>query len=74
MQLIDVFEDERHWCLVMELMEGGELFDQILEKEFFSEDEARGACKAIIEAIEYCHAQGIVHRDIKPENLLLQNK
>ena len=32
-QLIDVFEDERHWCLVMELMEGGELFDQILEKE-----------------------------------------
>ena len=39
--LVDVFEDERHWCLVMELMEGGELFDQILEKEFFSENEAR---------------------------------
>ena len=32
-KLIDVFEDERHWCLVMELMHGGELFDQILEKE-----------------------------------------
>ena len=46
--LIDVFEDERHWCLVMELMEGGELFDQILEKEFFSENEAREAAKAII--------------------------
>lgn len=73
-KLIDVFEDERHWCLVMELMEGGELFDQILEKEFFSENEAREACKAIIEAIDYCHAQGIVHRDIKPENLLLSNK
>ena len=29
-KLIDVFEDERHWCLVMELMEGGELFDQIM--------------------------------------------
>mgnify|MGYP006114861495 FL=1 len=73
-KLIDVFEDERHWCLVMELMQGGELFDQILEKEFFSEDEARQACKAIIEAIDYCHKQGIVHRDIKPENLLLQSK
>ena len=70
-KLIDVFEDERHWCLVMELMEGGELFDQILEKEHFSENEAREALKAIIEAIGYCHEQGIVHRDIKPENLLL---
>jgi calcium/calmodulin-dependent protein kinase I len=73
-KLIDVFEDERHWCLVMELMQGGELFDQILEKEFFSENEAREACKSIIEAIQYCHRQGIVHRDIKPENLLLQSK
>jgi calcium/calmodulin-dependent protein kinase I len=73
-KLIDVFEDERHWCLVMELMQGGELFDQILEKEFFSEQEAREATKSIIQAIRYCHQQGIVHRDIKPENLLLQSK
>jgi calcium/calmodulin-dependent protein kinase I len=36
-KLIDVFEDERHLCLVMELMQGGELFDQILDKEQFSE-------------------------------------
>ena len=50
-KLVDVFEDERHWCLVMELMQGGELFDQILEKEFFSEAEAREATKVIIEAI-----------------------
>lgn len=66
-----MFEDERHWCLVMELMEGGELFDQILKKDQFSEEEARSATKAIIEAIDYCHKLGIVHRDIKPENLLL---
>ena len=43
-KLIDVYEDERHICLVMELMEGGELFDQILTKECFSESEARTAC------------------------------
>ena len=73
-KLVDVFEDERHWCLVMELMEGGELFDQILEKEFFSEAEARDATKAIVDAILYCHGLGVVHRDIKPENLLLQSK
>lgn len=60
--------------MVMELMQGGELFDQILEKEYFSELEAREATKAIIDAIAYCHSQGILHRDIKPENLLLQSK
>ena len=47
-KLIDVYEDERHWCLVMELMEGGELFDQILEKEIFTETEAREATKTMI--------------------------
>ena len=73
-KLVDVFEDERHWCLVMELMEGGELFDQILEKEYFSEAEARDATKSIVDAIMYCHSLGVVHRDIKPENLLLQSK
>ena len=73
-KLIDVFEDERHWCLVMELMQGGELFDEILEKEHFSEYEAREATKAIIDAIAYCHEKGICHRDIKPENLLLSSK
>jgi len=73
-RLIDVFEDERHWCLVMELMQGGELFDQILEKEQFSENEARDATKSILHAIDYCHQKGIAHRDIKPENLLLSSK
>ena len=58
----------------MELMHGGELFDQILEKEQFSEFEAREATKTIIDAIYYCHQKDICHRDIKPENLLLQSK
>ena len=70
-RLIEVFEDERHWCLVMELMKGGELFDKILECEQFSELEARESIKALIDAIHYCHNKGIIHRDIKPENLLL---
>ena len=50
-QLIDVFEDDRHWCLVMELMKGGELFDKILECEQFSETSARESIKALIDAI-----------------------
>ena len=50
-KFIDVFEDERHWCLVMELMQGGELFDEILAKEHFSEYDAREATKSMIDAI-----------------------
>ena len=46
--MIDVFEDERHYCLVMEYMEGGELFEEILEREQFSEIEARDATKSIV--------------------------
>ena len=73
-KLIDIFEDERHVCLVMELLLGGELFDKIIEKDKFSEYDAREATKAIIDAISYCHSLGIIHRDIKPENLLLHSK
>ena len=70
-RLIEVFEDERHWCLVMELMKGGELFDKILEIDQFTEREARDAVAALLDAISYCHAKGVIHRDIKPENLLI---
>jgi len=70
----ETFEDEKYWCLIMELMQGGELFDLILEKDHFSESEAREATRAIIDAIDYCHKLGITHRDIKPENLLLGSK
>lgn len=72
-KLVDIYEDERFWCLVMELMKGGELFDQILEREHFSEVEARQYTKAMIDAISYCHDKDIVHRDLKPENLLLSD-
>ena len=58
----------------MDLMQGGELFDRILETEQFSEYEAREATKLLIDAISYIHDKGICHRDIKPENLLLQSK
>ncbi len=54
----------------MELMEGGELFDRIVEKESYSEKEAVETIKPIIDSIRYCHNIGIIHRDLKPENLL----
>lgn len=58
--------------LVLELLEGGELFDRIVEKENYSEKEASEAIKPIVDTIRYCHQLGIIHRDLKPENLLYQ--
>lgn len=54
-------------------MEGGELFDLIVEKKYFNEDEARQILRTLIDALQYCHSFGILHRDIKPENLLIKS-
>ena len=64
-KLYDIFEDDNCYSLVMELMTGGELFDTILEKEFFNEKEAADTIRPVIDAIKYCHSLNIIHRDIK---------
>ena len=58
--------------LVVELMEGGELFDRIIEKRTFTEREARDSIRCVLEALKYMHDRRVVHRDLKPENLLLK--
>mmetsp|Transcript_7570 Transcript_7570/g.12732 ORF Transcript_7570/g.12732 Transcript_7570/m.12732 type:complete len:336 (+) Transcript_7570:104-1111(+) len=69
-RLKEVFDCPSNMYLVMEVMTGGELFDRIVEKEHYSETEAKKALCEIVDAILYCHDRGIVHRDLKPENLL----
>jgi calcium/calmodulin-dependent protein kinase I len=56
----------------MELVSGGELFDRIVEREQYSEADAKEVMRQLFDAIQYIHSQGIVHRDLKPENLLLE--
>ncbi|TMW62512.1 hypothetical protein Poli38472_005130 [Pythium oligandrum] len=74
MILHDFFQEEKYYYLVTEFMEGGELFDRIVEKSYYSEREARDLVKLLLESIKYCHDANIVHRDLKPENLLLTSK
>ena len=69
-----VYEDEARYCLVMELMQGGELFDHIITKQNFSEQEAHKFMVPLFDAMMYCHDLGIVHRNLKPENLLFGTK
>ncbi|XP_067614474.1 calcium/calmodulin-dependent protein kinase type 1 [Eurosta solidaginis] len=67
---METFEDKTKVYLVMELVTGGELFDRIVEKGSYTEKDASGLIRQILEAVDYMHEQGVVHRDLKPENLL----
>ncbi|XP_037345886.2 calcium/calmodulin-dependent protein kinase type 1 isoform X2 [Pungitius pungitius] len=68
--LEDIFESTSHLYLVMQLVSGGELFDRIVEKGFYTERDASQLIHQILDAVKYLHDMGIVHRDLKPENLL----
>jgi calcium-dependent protein kinase len=59
---------------VIRVCSGGELFERIIEKEYFSEKYAAGVFKQILEAINYCQSNGVCHRDLKPENFLFETK
>ncbi|XP_022804611.1 calcium/calmodulin-dependent protein kinase type 1-like isoform X1 [Stylophora pistillata] len=69
-RLWEIFDNKTHLYLVMDLVQGGELFDRIVEKGSYTEQDASDLIKQILEAVDYLHSQGIVHRDLKPENLL----
>ncbi|OJT13392.1 Serine/threonine-protein kinase srk1 [Trametes pubescens] len=72
-KLLAFFESPEHYFLVLELMEGGELFHQIVKLTYFSENLARHVIVQVAQGIRYLHEErGVVHRDIKPENLLFE--
>ncbi|KAM9182257.1 calcium/calmodulin-dependent protein kinase type 1 isoform 2-T2 [Mergus octosetaceus] len=68
--LDDIYESSSHLYLIMQLVSGGELFDRIVEKGFYTERDASALIRQILDAVRYLHDMGIVHRDLKPENLL----
>jgi len=70
LKLYEIYEDVNHVYIVMELVEGSELFDRIVSKGYYTEKEAINVIKQILDAVRYLHENGIAHRDLKPENLL----
>jgi len=73
-QLYDVLVTQTDVCLVMELINGNELFEEIAKKGALDEDTARRYILQIISAIDYCHSIGVCHRDIKLENVVVDSE
>ncbi|TMW96385.1 hypothetical protein EJD97_007468 [Solanum chilense] len=68
------YEDHYSVHLVMELCAGGELFDRIIARGYYSEKDAADIIRQIVNVVYICHFMGVMHRDLKPENFLLTSK
>ncbi|CAM8961699.1 hypothetical protein QQ045_004050 [Rhodiola kirilowii] len=68
------FEDDHAVHIVMELCEGGELFDRIVARGHYTERAAANVTRTIVEVVQMCHKHGVIHRDLKPENFLFANE
>eukprot|EP00249_Psilotum_nudum_P010092 c22328_g1_i1 orf=1-852(-) len=68
------YEDSMSVHLVMELCEGGELFDRIIQRGHYTERKAADLIRTIVGVVQACHSLGVMHRDLKPENFLFSNK
>jgi calcium/calmodulin-dependent protein kinase I len=73
-QLMDFYEEDETFYLVMEYMEGGDVFDNIVKMTSYKEKDARDLTVKLLKAVSSIHKAGIAHRDIKPQNLLLSSK
>ncbi|XP_067412416.1 ribosomal protein S6 kinase alpha-5 isoform X2 [Emydura macquarii macquarii] len=73
-KLHEVYHDQLHTFLVMELLKGGELLERIQKKKHFSETEASYIMRKLVSAVSHMHDVGVVHRDLKPEYTMLSGQ
>ncbi|XP_006350688.1 phosphoenolpyruvate carboxylase kinase 1 [Solanum tuberosum] len=69
-RVFDIYEDDTHLDMVLELCNSGDLFQRLSSQPVFSESEAVDVMVSLMKAIAHCHRLGVAHRDIKPDNIL----
>mmetsp|Transcript_28364 Transcript_28364/g.62333 ORF Transcript_28364/g.62333 Transcript_28364/m.62333 type:complete len:723 (-) Transcript_28364:91-2259(-) len=70
-RLVDFFIEPTRFFLVMDYMAGGPVFDRVLDRHFYTEDDARQLAIKLLKAVAFMHRHDVVHRDLKPQNILL---
>ncbi|KAL7478329.1 hypothetical protein ACHAW6_004101 [Cyclotella cf. meneghiniana] len=73
-RLIDFFKSPLSYHIVMELAEGGDVFERLAKRKVYTEKDARDLARRMLQSIQFMHERGIAHRDIKPENLLIMSE
>eukprot|EP00439_Symbiodinium_sp_Y106_P079257 s723_g17.t4 len=73
-RLLEVYEEPDRLLMVMEKLDGPDLFDSLSKKSRYTEKDAREVVKQILSAVAYCHRNGVCHRDLKLENFCMEDK
>ena len=71
-QLVDFYEEDEAFYIIMEFMSGGNVYDRLAQRSHYSEKDARGLIKRLLQAVKVLHDKKIAHKDIKLQNLLLR--
>lgn len=74
MKIYEFYVSKKSYCIVNELCSGGELFEEILNKGPFNEEQSAYIMYQILHAVNYFHKMNIIHRDLKPENILISGR
>lgn len=74
MKLFEVFESENSLYIVVELLEGGQLYDKVKAKYKFKTHETKAIIRSILQGLREMHSKKIMHRDLKPENLIFRTE
>jgi len=73
-KVLEFYQNDKFFFIVTEYLEGGELFDRIMESSTFSEEKACHVMQQLLSAVLYLHKHSIIHRDLKPENVIFETR